>query len=136
MADLDLQISFRPRSEVLIEIRAELREWLERCAVRPEIIEELVLSADELCSNAIEAASGGVVKIHARCDGSAVHLEVSNAGNAPDEIGRPGTAARDEGAVLADRGRGLSIVRAFTDSLAIVNVDGRTVARAVRLLPA
>jgi hypothetical protein len=36
--------------------------------------------------------------------------------------------------MLMERGRGLTIVRAFTDSLAIVNVDGRTVARAVRLL--
>jgi hypothetical protein len=59
-----------------------------------------------------------------------VHLAVSNAGNAPDGLARHGTMP----GATSVRGRGLALVRAFTDSLAIVNVDGRTVARAVRLI--
>ena len=59
-----------------------------------------------------------------------MHLAVSNAGHAPDGLGR---RRRMPGATEV-RGRGLALVRAFTDSLAIVNVDGRTVARAVRLI--
>ena len=129
----DLQMDFRPRVEVLAEVRRELGDWLEGHAVRTEVVEELVLAADELCANAIEAAEGGTVQLDARCDGSAVHLVVSNAGHGPDGLSR-GPDHTEAGRVLTDRGRGLSIVRAFTDSLAIVNVDGRTVARAVRLL--
>ena len=61
------------------------------------------------------------------------HLAVSNAGNAQTDLART-EGEPEEDAMLLERGRGLTIVRAFTDSLAIVNVDGRTVARAVRLL--
>ena len=132
--DGDLQITFRPRPEALAEVRRELRAWLDR-HTPPEIVDELVLAADELCANAVDAAPhGGAIQLDVRCDGSAVHLAVSNAGNAETDLSRTeeGSGAEDP---LADRGRGLTIVRAFTDSLAIVNVDGRTVARAVRLLP-
>lgn len=132
MADGDLQLTFRPRLDALAEVRRELGEWLDDCATPPSIVEELVLAADELCANAIEAATGGRIHLDARCDGSAIHLAVSNAGNAEADLSRPAEEPDDE---LLDRGRGLKIVRAFTDSLAIVNVDGRTVARAVRLLP-
>ena len=95
--------------------------------------QELVLAADELCANAIEAAAGGDVHLEARSDGSAVHLAVSNAGHAPDDLSRVEPIA-ERGNTMQERGRGLMIVRAVTDSLAIVNVDGHTVARAVRLL--
>ena len=134
MADGELQLTFRPRLDALAEVRRELAAWLEACGAAEAIVEELVLAADELCANAIEAADGGHIQVDARCDGSAVHLAVSNAGNAEPDLSRTeDRPPRDE--LLQDRGRGLEIVRAFTDSLAIVNVDGRTVARAVRLLP-
>jgi anti-sigma regulatory factor (Ser/Thr protein kinase) len=132
--DGDLQITFRPRVEALAEVRRELREWLDSCAAPLGVVQELVVAAGELCANAIEAADGGMIQLDARCDGSAVHLAVSNAGHADADLSRiPDELPED--AVLPERGRGLTIVRAFTDSLAIVNVDGRTVARAVRLLP-
>jgi anti-sigma regulatory factor (Ser/Thr protein kinase) len=133
MADGDLQVTFRPRLDALAEVRRELGGWLDGCGTPEVIVEELVLAADELCANAIEAADGGLVQLVARCDGSAVHLAVSNAGHVEPDLTR--LAEPTEGHELQDRGRGLTIVRAFTDSLAIVNVDGRTVARAVRLLP-
>jgi anti-sigma regulatory factor (Ser/Thr protein kinase) len=132
MDDADLQITFRPRHDALGEVRREIASWLDDCATPAAVVDELVLAADELCANAIEAAEGGMIQLDARCDGSAVHLAVSNAGHADDDLSRP--HEEDDDALL-DRGRGLTIVRAFTDSLAIVNVDGRTVARAVRLLP-
>jgi anti-sigma regulatory factor (Ser/Thr protein kinase) len=132
MDDGDLQITFHPRHESLAEVRRELRDWLERCATPQAVLHELVLATDELCANAVDAADGGMIQLDARCDGSAIHLAVSNAGNAEDHLSRlPDEAPADD---FQDRGRGLTIVRAFTDSLAIVNVDGRTVARAVRLL--
>jgi anti-sigma regulatory factor (Ser/Thr protein kinase) len=134
MADGDLQLTFRPRLDALAEVRRELGSWLDTCGTPSTIVEELVLAADELCANAIEAAEGGLVQLVARCDGSAVHLAVSNAGHVPPDLSRLDEEPAD-GEELEDRGRGLRIVRAFTDSLAIVNVDGRTVARAVRLLP-
>jgi anti-sigma regulatory factor (Ser/Thr protein kinase) len=132
MADGDLQITFWPRRSALAEVRRELARWLEDCATPEAIVNELVLAADELCANAIDAADEGMIQLDARCDGSAIHLAVSNAGHADADLSRPQEDPDDQ---MLDRGRGLSIVRAFTDSLAIVNVDGRTVARAVRLLP-
>jgi anti-sigma regulatory factor (Ser/Thr protein kinase) len=131
MADGDLQLTFRPRLDALAEIRQELGAWLQGCAPA-SIVDELVLAADELCANAIEAATEGMIQLDARCDGSAIHLAVSNAGHAEPDLSR---LEEDPDDAMLDRGRGLKIVRAFTDSLAIVNVDGRTVARAVRLLP-
>src|SRR4051812_15226210 len=132
--DGDLQITFRPRLEALAEVRRELRAWLEACATPDAVLRELVVAAAELCANAVEAADGGMIQLDARYDGTAVHLAVSNAGHADTELSRI-PDEQPEDTVLQDRGRGLTIVRAFTDSLAIVNVDGRTVARAVRLLP-
>ncbi len=134
MSDGDLQITFRPRPEALAEVRRELREWLDEWVAPTAVVDELVLVADELCANAIDAARPGLIQLDARCDGSAVHLAVSNAGHADADLSRPDPEAAGEPDPLGDRGRGLTIVRAFTDSLAIVNVDGRTVARAVRLL--
>jgi anti-sigma regulatory factor (Ser/Thr protein kinase) len=131
MADGDLQITFKPSLAALAEVRRELGEWLDDCATPPAVVDELVLAADELCANAVEASEGGMVQLTARYDGSAIHLAVSNAGHAVPDLSRP---PDDEEPSMLDRGRGLTIVRAFTDSLAIVNVDGRTVARAVRLL--
>ncbi len=130
MADANLQMSFRPRFETLAGVRQELRTWLEERPAPAEVIDELIVAAEELCTNAIEAAEGGLVELDARFDGTAVHLAVSNAGHAPEDRSR----RPPETDVMLDRGRGLTIVRAFTDSLVIVNVDGRTVARAVRLL--
>jgi anti-sigma regulatory factor (Ser/Thr protein kinase) len=134
MSDGDLQITFRPRPEALAEVRRELREWLDGWVAPTAVVHELVLVADELCANAVDAARQGLIQLDARCDGSAVHLAVSNAGHADDDLSRPDPEAAGEPDPLGERGRGLTIVRAFTDSLAIVNVDGRTVARAVRLL--
>ena len=136
MADGDLQITFRPRLEALAEVRRELREWLGRCATPAAVVDELVLAADELCANAVEAADGGMIQLDVRCDGSAIHLAVSNAGHADTDLSRlPAPRTDRRSRCCSTAGRGLTIVRAFTDSLAIVNVDGRTVARAVRLLP-
>jgi anti-sigma regulatory factor (Ser/Thr protein kinase) len=131
MPDGDLQLRFAPDTGALAEMRAAFGDWLAQRAAA-QVVDELVLVADELCANAIEAADGGFVSLEARWDGSAVHLAVSNAGHAPPGLSR---ADREPVAdVLRERGRGLTIVRAFTDSLAVVNVDGHTVARAVRLL--
>ena len=134
MAVGDLQLRFAPDTEALAGMRRALSRWLAGQGTPVEVVEDLVLAADELCANAIEAAAGGDVHLEARCDGSAVHLAVSNAGHAPEDLSR-GERTVEAGDVLRDRGRGLPIVRALTDSLAIVNVDGHTVARAVRVLP-
>lgn len=133
MADGDLEIRFAPEAEALAGIRRALGEWLARRGASTDVAGELVLAADELCANAIGAATGGEVHLEARWEGTAVHLAVTNAGHAPDGLSRGDEWAEpDDG--LEDRGRGLVIVRELTDSLAIVNVDGHTVARAVRLL--
>jgi len=133
MDDGDLQLRFAPDAVALAGMRRELSEWLTEGGIPTDVVDELVLAADELCANAIEAAAGGEVHLEARSDGSAVHLAVSNAGHAPEDLSRGGQSAQP-GDVARERGRGLLIVRAVTDSLAIVNVDGHTVARAVRVL--
>jgi len=134
MADGDLKLLFAPDNEALAGMRRELGEWLARRATPARVVDELVLAADELCANAIEAAAGGMVSLEARGDGSAVHLAVSNAGHAPSGLSRADDPDQD-GDGLRERGRGLTIVRAVTDSFAIVNVDGHTVARVGRRLP-
>jgi serine phosphatase RsbU (regulator of sigma subunit)/anti-sigma regulatory factor (Ser/Thr protein kinase) len=99
-----------------------LRDWLERVPVDADAIEDLLLAASELCSNAVKHASwddAGAV-LRAWADGADVVVEVEDDGDGltlPYLDDEP--PDRD-----AERGRGLWLVHTLTDELQQVGTEG------------
>ena len=110
--------------------RGLLREWLVRVPVDPDAIHDLLLAATELCANAVEHAtweSGGVV-IRARTQGADVVLEVEDDG---DGLSWP-LLALEPPDPEAEHGRGLWLVRTFTDEVVPEVAGDHTLIRCVK----
>lgn len=125
-------IHLAPDFEVLAALRADLRAWLGRDGISDEIVDDLLLVATELATNAIEATpEEGEVWLEAVDDERSIRLRVANdrAADAVDVQAAP----LDVGS-LQERGRGLAIVRALVDTLSLTSAEGRTVVCTVRFL--
>ena len=110
--------------------RGLLREWLVHVPVDPEAVHDLLLAATELCANAVQHATwerSGVV-LRARTDGGDVMIEVEDDG---EGLTWP-LLALEPPDPEAESGRGLWLVRTFTDDVVLAVVGGRTVIRAVK----
>ena len=110
--------------------RGLLREWLTRVPVDADAIHDLLLAATELCANAVEHATwqGAGVVMRARTEGSDVVLEVEDDGGG---LSWP-MLALEPPDPRAEHGRGLWLVRTFTDQVAPVVLGDRTVIRCVK----
>ena len=129
-----IEFDLEPAAMELGPAREKLRTWLRSIGLDRETEDELVVVAVELWSNAIEATPRGGDPVHfvARVDGTSVHLEVSNEARVDGWSGEF-TPPTDP---MRDRGRGLSIVDALTDTMTVVSGRERTVVRCTRVLPA
>lgn len=110
--------------------RGLLREWLVRVPVDDDAVHDLLLAATELCANAVEHASwqrGGVV-VRARTEGADVVLEVEDDGGG---LSWP-LHVLDPPDPTADHGRGLWLVRTFTDEVTPETSGDRTLIRCVK----
>ncbi|HLY84689.1 MAG TPA: SpoIIE family protein phosphatase [Acidimicrobiales bacterium] len=126
-----LEYRFTPSTAAVPIARHFLEDWLVRIPADPAEATDLLLVASELCANAVRHASGerGSVTFRARVVGADVVLEVEDDGG----LGAPLPEPTDElPEPLAERGRGLFLVRALVDSLESEVVDGRTLIRVVR----
>ena len=107
--------------------RHDVRRWLERVGLSPDVIHEVTLACSEACANAIEHprdAGRQLVEIEAhRADGH-LELRVRDFGRwmdrAPSEV----------------RGRGLSMIRRLVDSLEVQQGGDGTVVVMRRALDA
>jgi serine phosphatase RsbU (regulator of sigma subunit)/anti-sigma regulatory factor (Ser/Thr protein kinase) len=108
-----------------------LADWLELLAVEEAERADLLLVASELCSNAVRHATGAPrsLALRAYADGDAVVIEVEDDGEGfhlgaryDDEVPDP----------ELERGRGLYVVEALTDDVAVRREGDRTVVRVVR----
>ncbi|HEY1117590.1 MAG TPA: ATP-binding protein [Acidimicrobiales bacterium] len=106
--------------------------WLAELADEDELLEDMSVVVSELASNAIESADHveGGAEVRAEVDGDVVNVEVSN--RVPDGI----TDIRhwDLDDPLRGGGRGLMIVRAYTDSLVVDSTEGTVTVRCSRRL--
>lgn len=120
-----LELELPTRGEELARLRAALRRWL---AERGRTDPDLVLAATEAATNAVEHTRGpraGTFTVTASEEHGGVVVEVCSAGD-----WRPRSGPR------TDRGRGLSMMRALVDDVAVETADGVTTVRLVRDGPA
>ncbi len=119
------------RSTAAVSVsRRLLADWLTRVPVDDEAADDLLLVATELCANAVSHAtwSGDGVVVRARVESPDVVLEVEDDGNG---ISWPYFDPEPPDPE-SEHGRGLWLVRTFTDEAVPETVDGRTVVRCVK----
>jgi len=128
-----IEFDLEPSVAELAPARRRLRDWLEASSVDAHFVDELLVVAGELLSNGIDATPAGGVPVHfvGRNDGSSIHFEVSNHAGGTETWSGERPDLEDP---LRDRGRGLAIVEALTDTIAVNSLDGRTVVRCMRVL--
>lgn len=103
-----------------------LSDWLTSEPIDQAVVDDLLLMANELCSNAVEATPSGEVVLRARVEGDDVVVEVEDSGTAHPGIEPAGPDHPDP---MAERGRGLYLVSALSDSCEVTERSGRTIVR-------
>lgn len=115
---------FEPKHEAAARVRQELRRLCEASVLSSQLSADLELVVAELTSNAVEQGPTEPVRLDVTLNSDLVRVTVANAGSGFDLSSNP-TSLPDNG-VLTDRGRGLHIIEALTDSLWVEQSDGWT----------
>lgn len=123
----DRRLDARP--DAITETRRDFEAWLRTTVAEDDDVHDMAVVLSELASNAAAgAAAGSHAEIHARIEGDQICLEVRNRiAGAVADVDR-----WDLDDPLRGGGRGLLIVRAYTDSLEIVSVGRTVVVRCAR----
>lgn len=106
----EFSLGLPAEARVLISIRRSLSAWLQMHEVPATVTSDIVSAASEACLNVVEhayGASGGIVRVAAIRDGSAIQVRVIDSGDWRD-------------AQPNERGRGLLLMQALMDK---VDVD-------------
>jgi PAS domain S-box-containing protein len=113
----------------LAAIRHQLNEWMRAAAVPENLIADVVLSVNEACANSIEHAyrgrERGKVRVEAQCDGARIQVRIIDSGS-----WKPAPA------VSGNRGRGLQLIRAVSDWIALDCTTSGTTVYLIFRLPA
>jgi serine/threonine-protein kinase RsbW len=121
---------FTPRSRIAIRVaRNVVGQWLRaQPAVDLDGVDDLLVALSELCTNAVQHATGGegCVAVRGRVSDDAVVLEVEDDGEGFDD---PGPIEHDELDHGAERGRGLFIVKSLVDDIEFERRPGRMIVR-------
>jgi anti-sigma regulatory factor (Ser/Thr protein kinase) len=91
---------------VLFQVRQSLRGWLHTAEFGSEAIDAMVLAVHEAVANGIEHGGGSPVRVEGRAEDGDLVVEVTTKG--AWKAGSEGDGA------LAERGRGLALMRALT----------------------
>jgi anti-sigma regulatory factor (Ser/Thr protein kinase) len=123
-ADLDLRIPADPRE--LANIRRVIRRWLRRRGAGDDDTDEITLAVNEACANAIEhayAPTPARFNLRASAQDGEIRISVTDTGRWRTPRGR-------------NRGRGLRIMRAASDSVAVNSgEDGTEIVLRRKLCP-
>lgn len=105
--------------------------WLLRATSDDELVEDMSVVVSELASNALDGAGPDTgAEVRAQLDGEVIDLVVSNQlPDEPEEIRR-----WDLDDPLRGGGRGLMIVRAYTDTLEVDSAGGTVSVHCTRRL--
>lgn len=117
-----LSVTYEGSTATINGARHDIGRWMtaQGCALADVEVAQLVVS--ELASNAIEASAPEPYHVTASWQGRRVRLAVSSAA---DAVLIPDPALWGPETVLAPRGRGLAIVQALVDDVAITDEKGR-----------
>ncbi|MEO6121375.1 MAG: SpoIIE family protein phosphatase, partial [Acidimicrobiales bacterium] len=118
--------SFRSHPASIGVARHLLSDWLTSEPIDQKVVDDLLLIADELCANSVEADPRGEVILRARVEGDAVVVEVEDAAGGHPGAGHAGPEHPDP---MTERGRGLYLVGALSDEVEVTEENGRTVVR-------
>jgi len=121
---------FLANNAAVVLARHLLSDWLEHQPVDAEATGDILLLANELCTNAVSAAPEGRVVLRAAVEDDAVRVEVEDEGGAPPAFPADYDAGPPD--ALAESGRGLFLVKALSDEVAVEVHDGRTVVRCIK----
>jgi anti-sigma regulatory factor (Ser/Thr protein kinase) len=116
----DVRISVPAEPRVLAHLRQTLRRWLREIGAEEADVNELLIACGEAWANAIQHAYGageGMVEVELRHVGDEVEIVTRDLGTWRPEMGGEG-------------GRGLTLMRGFTDS---VEIETGPVGTAVRM---
>lgn len=119
-------------ADAIPEARHAFQDWLRGLGAGAEDVADMAVVLSELASNALAGAEGTDtgIDIRARIDGDELQLEVANqVGGAVDHVLR-----WDLDDPLRGGGRGLMIVRAYTDTLEIDSAGSTVTVRCTRRL--
>lgn len=119
---------FSPSTATVPLVRHFFHDWLRHQPVDPELHEDLLFVATELCSNSVRAASGapGSIELRAAIDGGSVVVEIEDDGEGY-ELDPDNTPPQPD----AEAGRGLFLVRALTDEMTVERREDHTFTRCV-----
>ncbi len=113
---VELLLRFRADPPVLAHVRRVLRRWIQQFGASREDVGAVTLACGEACANAIEHAYGlgaASFELEARADDGVVTLIVRDHGQWREQRG-------------TGRGRGLTIIEASMDEVAIHPTEGGT----------
>ena len=121
---------FTANTASVVLARHLLGDWLERQPVDADATGDILLIANELCTNAVSAAPEGAVVLRAAVEDDAVRIEVEDEGGAPPSFPNEYEAGPPD--AMAESGRGLFLVKALSDEVSVESVNGRTIVRCVK----
>jgi serine phosphatase RsbU (regulator of sigma subunit)/anti-sigma regulatory factor (Ser/Thr protein kinase) len=121
---------FTANTAAVVLARHLLADWLQHQPVDSEATDDILLIANELCTNAVSAAPDGSVVLRAALSDDAVEVEVQDEGG----IAPPFPTDYDQGPpdAMAESGRGLFLVKALSDEVSVEVAEGLTTVRCVK----
>lgn len=127
-----LQLRVRATVDSVPTARHTLTNWLRELGIEGDVVDDLALAMTELVTNAVEASpsTASEVVIHAVFASPDIHLEVADRGGGFTL----GAHTFDEPGPQSIRGRGLPIVQALVDHVAVTRRKGETKVIATRRL--
>lgn len=127
-----LHLRLRATVESVPTARHTLTDWLREMRVPSDVVDDLALAITELVTNAVEASpsTAAEVLIQAVFANPDIYLEVVDHGDGF----HLGSGSFDEPGPQSIRGRGLPIVQALVDLVAVERRDGQTKVVATRRL--
>ncbi|MFD2419734.1 SpoIIE family protein phosphatase [Amycolatopsis pigmentata] len=115
-----LRIAFAAEPTQLPPVRQTLRDWLEKCEVPPEVIQDILVACGEACANSVEHghrdAPGGTIRLTAEVLADHLRLTIADTGRwkMPDDRS------------TTNRGRGLMLMRALMNHVTVTPTAGGT----------
>jgi serine phosphatase RsbU (regulator of sigma subunit)/anti-sigma regulatory factor (Ser/Thr protein kinase) len=122
----DLSLTLHADPSALVDLRSELRSWLDRTGASRPQAQDILLACWEACANAIEHGSNGSgeIRVELSVDSGVVNVRVADTGSWRRPVERQG------------RGFGLRLLRRLMDTVRVEPLPTGTVVRMARTIRA